>query len=49
MIGTHIFVFKLSCQRLDLQPLSLIVIERIVWVVGWSHTWRFPLFLREVF
>lgn len=42
-INTHIFIFKLFCQGLDLEPLSLLIVEGGGRIWGWSHTWRFIL------
>lgn len=44
---TYIFIFKLFSQGLDLEPLSLLVIEGVVWIVARGHTSGFIFLLQQ--
>lgn len=44
---TYIFILKLFSQGLHLEPLSLIIIEGVNWVVGWGHTSGFIFLLQQ--
>lgn len=47
---THIFIFELLCQGLNLEPLSLIIVEGVIGIGGGSQTWtwRFILCLEQM-
>lgn len=47
MKSTYIFIFKLFGQGLNLEPLSLIIIEGVFWIVGRGHTSRFISLLQQ--